>query len=146
MIYEHRFVVHAPLKQVADFHADPGSMAKITPPPIFTQVQQAPAAVKDGAEMAFTLWLGPFPLRWLARFEQVSPTGFQDRQIRGPFATWLHRHTFRKIDENTTEVHDHVEGQYQANLFWRLVGMVMWLNLPVLFAFRGWRTRQLLQR
>ena len=146
MIYEHRFRVHASQQVVTEFHHNPASMAAITPPPVITQVHSAPQTVVDGAEMKFTLWLGPLPVFWQAQFEQVSATGFHDRQVKGPFTSWVHKHDFLAIDSQTTEVYDRVEAQYHLNPFWRLVGMAMWLNLPILFAFRGWRTRRLLER
>ena len=145
MIYQHRFRVNAPQKIVAEFHHSTQSMAAITPPPIITQVHRAPAVVAEAAEMDFTLWMGPIPLRWLAKFEQVSLAGFSDRLVRGPFAAWRHQHQFIEIDAHTTEVYDRIEAAYHPNPFWRLVGMEMWLNLPVLFAYRGWRTRKLLE-
>ena len=40
-------------------------------------------------------------------------------------------------------------GVFEASLkphpVWGLVGLAMWLGLPLLFAFRGWKTRRLLE-
>ena len=94
--------------------------------------------------MDFTLWLGPLPIRWTARIEDVTPAGFVDRQIRGPFQEWAHRHTFEPVDETTTEVVDTIEFSLKKHPLWGLVGLGMWLSLPLLFAFRGWKTRRLL--
>jgi ligand-binding SRPBCC domain-containing protein len=91
------------------------------------------------------MWLGPLPLRWLARIEDVSPTGFTDRQVRGPFERWIHRHTFVPVDETTTAVLDEIELKLRPHLLWGLVGLGMRLGLPFLFAYRGWRTRRLIQ-
>jgi ligand-binding SRPBCC domain-containing protein len=95
--------------------------------------------------MAFTLWLGPLPLRWLAVIEQVTPISFVDRQLRGPFAEWVHLHSFIPIDSQTTMVVDRVDACLSNQWFWRLVGLGMWLGLPLLFAYRGWQTRKLLE-
>lgn len=95
--------------------------------------------------MDFTLWLGPFPIRWVARIEDVSSAGFVDRQLRGPFRHWAHRHSFSAIDENTTAVVDEIEFSFRKHPWWGLVGIGMWLSLPLLFAYRGWKTRQLLE-
>jgi ligand-binding SRPBCC domain-containing protein len=95
--------------------------------------------------MDFTMWLGPLPLNWLARIEDVSPNGFTDRQLRGPFREWIHRHTFAPVDETTTAVVDEIELELRAELWWALVGLGMWLSLPLLFAYRGWKTRRLIQ-
>lgn len=96
--------------------------------------------------MDFTIWLGPLPIRWLARIEQVSPEGFTDRQLRGPFKEWVHRHSFERVDETTTEIYDHIEARLQANLLWGLVGLGMWLSMPLMFAYRARATRKLLSK
>lgn len=146
MKYQHTFHVHAPLSVVADFHAQSASMGAITPPPVKAQVHQAPARLNEGDEMDFTLWLGPLPIRWVARIEDVSGNGFSDRQLRGPFRRWVHRHQFRAIDNQTTEVIDEIEAGLQPHPLWAVVGLGMWLNLPLLFAYRGWKTKRLLEK
>ncbi len=146
MIYKHTFQVAAPLPDVAGFHSRSSSMAAITPPPIIVRVHQAPPVLADGDEMDFTLWLGPLPLRWLARIEDVTPTGFVDRQLRGPMGHWVHRHSFVPATATTTTVVDEVDVGLRPHLIWGPVGLGMALGLPVLFAYRGWKTRWLLQR
>jgi ligand-binding SRPBCC domain-containing protein len=141
MRYQHRFRVDAPVAVVADFHARSASMATITPPPVVVRIQRAPARLNEGDEMEFTLWLGPLPVYWLARLEDVSPTTFTDRQLRGPFRHWLHRHTFLALDEATTAVVDEIELSLRPHPWWGLLGLGMWLSLPLLFAYRAWKTR-----
>jgi ligand-binding SRPBCC domain-containing protein len=84
-------------------------------------------------------------VRWEARVEEVSPTGFLDRQVRGPFEAWAHRHSFVAVDEETTGIVDEVEAQLKWHALWGLVGLAMWLGLPLLFAYRGYKTRRLLE-
>ena len=144
MKYSHEFEVDAPIDQVVDFHSRSASMSQITPPPLITQIHQAPTVLNDGDEISFTLWLGPCPIHWRASIERTSATGFTDRQISGPFAKWEHHHTFVAIDNGRTTVHDEITAEVKASLYWRLIGMVMWLNMPILFAFRGWKTRRIL--
>ena len=144
MKYQHRFQVSAPLTVVADFHRRSVSMGAITPPPVVVQMHDAPGFLNEGDEMGFTMWLGPIPIYWRARIEQVTPAGFQDRQLRGPFRRWVHRHTFVPVNEQVTEVLDQVEAQLGTGWFQRLIGMGMWLNMPLLFAYRAWQTRRLL--
>ena len=146
MEYRHRFRVQASLSEVTAFHSHSASMAAITPPPVIVRVHHAPAVLVEGDEMDFTMWLGPLPIHWIARIENVTPTGFIDRQIKGPFTKWIHQHTFVSIDSQTTEVQDSVTVELGAHWFWRTVGWIMWLNLPVLFAFRGWKTKRILRK
>lgn len=78
--------------------------------------------------------------------QETSADSFVDRQIRGPFSKWVHRHTFRRLDDNTTEVLDQVEADISEKWLQRLLGLGMWINMPVLFAYRGWKTRRILEQ
>ena len=146
MRYSHRYRVKAPQAAVADFHRRPLALAGITPPPIVVRLRRAPRALVQGADVEFTIWLGPLPVRWLARIEESSPTGFVDRQIDGPFRRWRHRHQFVPVDDATTEVVDEVEAALSCHPLWGPVGLAMWLGLPLVFAYRQRRTRDLLGR
>jgi ligand-binding SRPBCC domain-containing protein len=144
--YQHRFTVKAPCSRVAEFHQSPASMAAITPPPINVKIYRAPASLRNGSKMEFTLRSGPLLIYWTAQIEQVSESGFTDRQESGPFAEWVHRHSFLPLDGHTTEVTDHISLRLKTHPVWGLVGLGFWLGLPLLFAFRGWKTRQLLEK
>lgn len=145
MKYRHVFQVKAPLEAVADFHSWADSLAAITPPPAVMRIHHAPERLVEGDELEMTLWLGPLPVGWLVRIEQVSAEGFTDRQLRGPFERWVHRHTFVVLDEATTQVQDEVQLRPRRHILWGPVGWFLALSLPVLFAYRGWRTQQLLE-
>jgi ligand-binding SRPBCC domain-containing protein len=146
MIFDHRFRVKAPLSEVASFHRLAGSMSAITPPPLRVQIQDAPTILSAGDEMDFSLQLGPFHLRWIARIEDMSAVSFTDRQLRGPFQEWNHRHSFHQVNENITEVSDQISAQLKKSFSGRLLGWGLWLGLPFLFAFRAWKTRALLEK
>lgn len=144
--FHHRFRVYAPLAAVTAFHRQPASLAAITPPPVLVRIQSAPAELDEGDDMAFTLWLGPLPIRWLARIENVTANGFLDRQLSGPFRHWLHRHTFVTINPAITEVYDTISAELRDEPQWRLLGRAMWYSLPILFTLRARKTRRLLER
>ena len=145
MKFTHTFRVKAPLAAVAKFHSRSASMPAITPPPMIVRVHAAPERMTSGDEMDFTLWAGPIPVHSVARIEDASAEGFTDRQIRGPFAAWAHRHTFVCIDDRTTDVVDEVEVELKRHLFWGLTGALMWIGMPMLFGYRGWKTRRILE-
>ena len=144
MNYLHRFQVKAPLSRVAAFHQQHTSMSAITPPPMRVEYQRLPADFSG--ELEFTLWFGPLPIRWIARIEDVSASGFTDRQVSGPFAKWEHRHSFHSVDDQTTEVVDQISLQLKSHPVWGPVGLAFMLGLPFLFAYRGWKTRRLLEK
>lgn len=146
MNYHHRFLVRAPLARVNDFHKSADSLPAITPPPLRVRLHDAPSALGEGDEMDFSLGVGPISMRWVAHIESVSSTGFSDRQVRGPFAAWVHRHSFKALDRHITEVVDEITLQPRSHPLWWLVGMGMWAGLPFLFAYRARQTRKILQR
>lgn len=138
--YEHRFIVNAPLTAVSEFHRDSRALRLLTPPPVWVQFHNV-EPLAEGSVADFTMWLGPLPVRWTAVHSQVTPHGFSDSQKRGPFKRWTHRHSFRELGDGRTEVVDEIEAE-PGNLISRF----MWLTLPILFAYRGWRTRWALRR
>jgi ligand-binding SRPBCC domain-containing protein len=145
MIFRHRYQVQASLERDAEFHSRAASMAAITPPPLRVRFYKVPEVLGEGDEMDFSLGFGPLAIRWLACIEDVSPAGFSDRQLHGPFAEWVHRHHFILRNERTTEVVDEINLRLRRHPIWWLIGAAMWIGLPVLFAFRGWKTRRMLE-
>ncbi|HVP21899.1 MAG TPA: hypothetical protein VMS73_08565 [Anaerolineaceae bacterium] len=145
MSYRHCFQVRAPLARVSDFHSKASSMPAITPPPLSVRIHHAPDVLGEGEGMDFSLGVGPISIRWVTRIERVSSTGFTDRQTQGPFAEWVHRHSFNALDNQTTEVVDEITLQPRSHPLWWLVGMGIWAGLPLLFAFRASKTRRMLQ-
>jgi len=140
MKYEHRFTVEAPLTAVAEFHKDTSALRLLSPPPMVVQFNNV-EPLEEGSVADFTMWLGPLPIRWVALHSEVDPLhGFVDTQQSGPFRSWRHQHQFRAVNENRTEVIDTIEAEYGS-----LVSRFMWANLPVLFGYRGWRTRRELE-
>lgn len=152
MRYTHRFEVDAPVERVAAFHRRPESLVAITPPLVPMRLLGAvPEALEPGDEIAFRMWLGPLPVSWRARIEALpdeaaegGALGFADRQLAGPFGRWRHRHRFVPLAADRTAVEDEVEARLRRHPLWGVVGLKMWIGLPLLFAYRRAKTRQLL--
>ena len=145
MRFTHHFTVRAPLDAVAEFHRRSASMAQITPPPVTIRFSSTPALLSEGSTQQFTLGVGPLAIPWSARIDLLSPEAFVDRQVKGPFRRWVHRHSFRELSPGLTEVEDRVEAALPLHALWTPVALGMWLSLPLLFAYRGWKTRLLLE-
>ena len=144
--YSHRFRVGAPLARVAEFHRHTRALKYLTPPPLIVSFNEL-QPLAEGSVADFTMWFGPLPIRWVAVHSDVTPTnGFTDTQTAGPFDVWVHRHSFAALDETSTEIRDEIQAQPSSHPFWGLVSRFMWLNLPILFAYRAWRTRKAIER
>lgn len=145
MRFRRAFEVAAPQAAVAEFHRGAAGFRALRPPLVPMRLHGAPERLAAGDEMDFTMWLGPLPVRWVARIEETGPGGFVDRQIRGPFASWLHRHRFEARGAARTLVVDEIEARLRRHPIWGPAGWLLWAGLPPLFAWRAFRTRRLLE-
>jgi ligand-binding SRPBCC domain-containing protein len=145
MDYHHRSVVHAPLAEVVAFHRQATSLATMTPPPLRLTLAQPGEGVADQSELKFTLGLGPFAIRWRAKIVPRWPEGFSDHQLEGPFAAWVHHHSFTALSESKTLIEDRINARLSSHPWKWLVGLMMWLGMPLLFAYRARRVRHLLE-
>ncbi len=140
-VFDYRFTVAASLGAVRAFHGSTRVLRALTPPPMIARIHEF-GALEDGMVARFTLWLGPIPIHWTARHEDVSEQGFTDVQVDGPMASWRHTHRFVPLSERETEVVEHIEyahppglrGLWTRLLFGRLA-------LRGLFAYRAFVTR-----
>jgi ligand-binding SRPBCC domain-containing protein len=145
MRYRHTFLVRAPLEQVAEFHRRAESLALITPPPLRIEFNRTPEILSEGDEIDFTIWIGPQPVQWRARIEESGPAGFLDRQLRGPFRSWVHQHRFVSRGKSATLVVDEVNAHLGQGGAGDLLATSMWLTLPLTFSYRAWKTKRLLE-
>ena len=145
-IFEHRFVVDAPLAAVRDFHRDTSALKRLTPPPTIVQLH-AIEPLAEGSVSTFTLWVGPLPLRWKAVHRDVSDRGFTDVQASGPAARWEHTHSFVPLTDGRTEIREHIEYEHRPGA-WGVVTRLLfsWPSLRAMFAYREWVTRCCLRR
>lgn len=142
--FERRFVLRAPVREVARFHEDPGALRRLTPVPV--ALLDPPTPLREGMLVRFRLWLGPVPVRWEARVREVSEDGFVDVMERGPFLAWRHEHRYRHDETGGgTEVRDVVEAELAPGLR-GLAGRILWAGVRAGFAYRAWRTRRALRR
>jgi uncharacterized protein (TIGR01777 family) len=94
--YHLRSPVAATAQQLFDWHARPGAIHRLLPPWQATRVLEAPRGLDAGQSVLLDLkLLGPIRGRWRSAHTWCErPTGFDDEQVEGPFARWLHRHRF----------------------------------------------------
>jgi ligand-binding SRPBCC domain-containing protein len=145
-VFDYSFTVTAPLAAVNDFHHNTGALKKLTPPPMFVQLQEI-EPLGEGSVSRFTLWVGPLPVRWKAVHRDVGENGFTDVQTEGPARKWEHTHTFAPLSPETTTINEHIEFEHKEG-FWGIVTRVLFAcpNLYLVFTYRKWVTRWSLRR
>ena len=135
-------LIKGTVKEIASFHHDTRALKRLTPPPVFVQLHSVPAVAADplyeGSLADFTLWFGPFPIRWLAQHSQVNrESGFTDTQVRGPMQSWVHTHRWKAVDEHHTLLEDQIVYQHRPG--WRgLLTRILFAPplLKIMFAYR----------
>lgn len=104
-VYELRREQHVPrpLEEVFEFFARPENLEAITPAQLRFQIlTPSPIDMKVGTLIDYALRISGMPIHWRTLITSYDPPhSFIDEQLKGPYAFWHHRHTFRAIDGGT---------------------------------------------
>lgn len=100
---ERRQHLRLPVDQVFAFFAEAHNLERITPPWLrFELLAPGPVDMGVGTLIDYRLHVHRVPIRWTSRIEEWEPgRGFVDRQVRGPYRLWHHRHAFAAQDGGT---------------------------------------------
>lgn len=144
-VFDYTFRISAPISAVRAFHRDTHALKILTPPPTIVQLHEV-QPLAEGSVSRFTLWVGPLPLHWTAVHRDVSEHGFTDVQAEGPAQKWEHTHTFTEMQEEETEVREHIEYEHRRGR-WGIVTRLLFAqpNLRAMFFYRKLMTRRHLE-
>jgi ligand-binding SRPBCC domain-containing protein len=130
-------IAECPLLQTFDVFKNPANLARITPSWLNFQVLTKDVAMRQGAEIEYNIrWLG-LPMHWKTLISQYEPPNyFVDEQAQGPYALWVHRHTFESTPTGT-KVGDHVSYALPFGMLGEMAHRVMVKKqLEAIFRFR----------
>lgn len=128
------------LEQAWEFFSLPDNLSRITPPEMMFRITNGMQGMNIHEGMIITYTLYPFmmiPVNWTTEIVRVSkPDFFEDRQIRGPYEEWNHRHLFRVISGGV-EMTDMIEYRLPLDLFGDLINeFVVARRLDEVFGYR----------
>lgn len=87
-------------RELYDWHCRPGALERLIPPWENTRVLARTGGIEPGGQVVLQMHAGPVPYRWQARhIENIPGAMFRDIQERGPFAKWVHTHSFTDTPE-----------------------------------------------
>lgn len=98
------------------WHERPGAFQRLTPPGTATVIQPPDRGLTDGSRSILSLAFLPPPTdKFVAEHFDYRPgESFSDRQVRGPFRAWMHRHEFSDL-EGATRVRDDLTYELPAS-------------------------------
>ena len=139
--------IQASPAEVFAFHESPGALQRLTPDWEPVRVESGGQSIEVGSRVTIVMKMGPFPMRWVAEHTAyVPPRLFEDRQVSGPFASWVHRHEFEDNGQGGTLLRDTID--YEPPLGWlgRLLSSgFIEAKLKRLFDFRHAQTKAIVE-
>ena len=145
-LLEREQLIAAPPRPVFTFFARARNLERITPPWLrFAVLTPEPIEMAQGAEIAYRLRLRGIPISWTSRIERWEADRlFVDRQLRGPYRLWVHRHEFVAAAGGTL-VRDRVRYALPLGVLGTVAhAAVVRRDLERIFDFRRDTVRQLL--
>lgn len=148
----HRDYVPCAREEVFAWHERPGALVRLTPRLVGIVAGEPTDGIRDGSQQVLLVGIPGVPnlpgrgarigVPWVARHLGYDPPrAFEDVMVRGPFASWHHRHRFDASRSGGTDVVDEVSYAVPGPaLSAHLLESVVEARLARTFAYR---TRQL---
>ncbi len=135
-----------PRGEAFSFFADASNLEALTPPELkFHIITPQPITLRQGTLIDYRLKIRGFPVKWQTEISVWDPPhAFVDRQLKGPYKQWIHRHLFVEIDENTTLIEDEVKYRVGYAPFGELAHILVRRELDHIFDYRQTRVADLL--
>ncbi len=125
-------------QELFDWHARPGAFERLTPPWQGAEIISEDPGFSEGKEVKLKVSTPIGKRPWLARHTScIAGEEFTDEQIAGPFKSWKHRHQFRYIDDQKSELIDSIDFEMPVGSLGETIAR---RQLEKMFDYRHWVT------
>jgi len=146
--FEKSTEIAATADDLYDYHAARGAFSRLTPPWEHADLVEDIPSLTNGVRARIQVGAGPARLEWLAEHRDCEPgRGFTDVQLKGPFASWAHRHEFTALGEDRSRLTDRIKFRLPFGPLGLIAGEgFVQDKLTRMFRYRHTVTRQDLER
>ncbi len=129
--------IDKPRDEVFAFFSNAANLERITPEELSFQIlSEQPIEMKVGALIDYQIRLAGIPFKWKTEITGWNPPHeFEDTQLKGPYAKWIHVHRFEDHGDRTLIV-DEVEYALPLSPLGDLVYPLIKLQLGRIFDHR----------
>ena len=133
-----RLEVDSDARTLFDWHARPGAFERLAPPWERVTLEGSAARLVPSERQTVRFSLGPLRLRWRSEITAVEDgERFEDVQLSGPFAKWVHSHSMQPLGDGRSVLEDRVEYRLPLGVLGRaLGGRFARQSLERLFSYR----------
>ena len=103
-VIERHTWIRRSIDEVFPFFSAAENLEKITPPELGFRIRSSvPVRMEAGTLIDYTIKLYGLTLKWRTEITRWEPPySFEDTQLRGPYAKWVHTHKFLEVRGGTT--------------------------------------------
>lgn len=134
--FEYQSELPVPAGAAYEWHTRPGAFERLLPPWDTTRVVERSGDVQQG-RVVLEVPIGPATQRWVSEHQGGTPgVEFVDRQVEGPFASWVHAHRFEPAGTAGCRMIDRVVYDLPFGAAGALAGGAVEHRLRRTFAYR----------
>jgi ligand-binding SRPBCC domain-containing protein len=142
-----KFIINEDIEKVWEFYTDIRHLEIITPKKLNLKIiKTTNQKIILGQETIISAKIIIIQSTWHSKITLFQQYEYIDEMLEGPLKKWKHTHTFKRINENKTEIIDKVEFSLPYGIFGKIASIFFIKILRQLFEHRKDETIKYLGR